>query len=149
MHVPALISTHAAIVLMSKTNNSSKGDSYTNIGNMKEPMHHNRRVRYAGVLVDTARVYFFISDFEDIIGFIAKFGFNLLHLRLTDDQSFMLKFDSYPELAVPSTGEKKQNKAFVVFLLSRLWGIYTSNASRSLIAFPTKRLCQNPPNGQS
>ena len=102
MHVPALISTHAAIVLMSKTNNSSKGDSYTNIGNMKEPMHHNRRVRYAGVLVDTARVYFFISDFEDIIGFIAKFGFNLLHLRLTDDQSFMLKFDSYPELAVPS-----------------------------------------------
>ena len=36
-----------------KKNNNSKGDSYTNIGNMKEePIHPNRRVRYAGVLVD-------------------------------------------------------------------------------------------------
>ena len=102
MHVPALISTHAAIVLMSKTNNSSKGDTNTNIGSMKEPMHHNRRNRHAGVLVDTACVYFSISDLKDIVDFIAKLGFNLLHLRLTDEQSFMLKFDSYPQLAVPS-----------------------------------------------
>ena len=65
---------------------------------MKEPMHHNRRVQYAGVLVDTARVYFSISDLKDVVDFIAKLGFNLLHLRLTDDQSFMLKFDSYPKL---------------------------------------------------
>lgn len=68
----------------------------------EEAIHINRRVRYAGVLVDTARVYFSISDLKDIVDFIAKLGFNLLHLRLTDDRSFMLKFDSCPELAAPS-----------------------------------------------
>ena len=34
---------------------------------MKVPMYPNRRVRYAGVLVDTARVYSSISDLKNIV----------------------------------------------------------------------------------
>ena len=47
-------------------------------------------------------MHYYRNLVKDIVDFIAKLGFNLLHLRLTDDQSFMLKFDSCPELAVPS-----------------------------------------------
>ena len=54
------------------------------------------------MLVHTARVYSTISDLKDIVDFIAKLDFTLLHLRLTDDQSFMMKFASYPELEIPS-----------------------------------------------
>ena len=87
----------------SDVNKNSKRNINPNMDNItKEPVHHNRRVKCTVVLVDTARVYFSISYLKDIVDFVAKLGFNLLHLRLTDDQSFMLKFHSYPELAVPS-----------------------------------------------
>ena len=59
---------------------------------------------YAGVLVDTARSYFSIANLKTIVSFVAKIGLNLLHIRLTDDQSFILNFTSHPELAAPTAG---------------------------------------------
>ena len=56
--------------------------------------------QYAGVLVDTVRHYWSLQDLKNVIEFLGRVdGLNLLHLRVSDDQGFVIQLDSHPELA--------------------------------------------------
>lgn len=72
-----------------------------------EPTANNRlpfvpKVRYLGVVVDAGRHYFPIPWLKRLIQYLYRLHFNLLHLRLTDDQAFNIQLESYPQLARPS-----------------------------------------------
>jgi len=60
------------------------------------------KVEYLGVLVDAGRHYFDVDWLKKLIVYLHRLRFNLIHFRLTDDQAFNVKLDSYPELAFPS-----------------------------------------------
>ena len=59
------------------------------------------KVRYLGVMVDAGRHYFPISWWKHLIVYLYKLRYNVIHFRLTDDQTFNLQLKSYPELANP------------------------------------------------
>ena len=57
------------------------------------------RFPYRGLLVDPARRYLPISVLQTMIDGLAYDKLNVLHLHLTDDQSFPLVLPSHPEMA--------------------------------------------------
>ena len=59
------------------------------------------KIRYLGVMVDAGRHYFPISWWKHLIVYLYKLRYNVIHFRLTDDQTFNLQLKSYPELANP------------------------------------------------
>jgi hypothetical protein len=59
--------------------------------------------RYVGVMIDAGRHYFPIPWLENLLAHLYRLGYNLVHFRLTDDQSFALQLESHPELAFSST----------------------------------------------
>ena len=61
-------------------------------------------VEYLGVTVDCARHYFPIQWWKRLIVYLHKLGYNMIHLRLTDDENFVVKLDSYPQLAYSTDG---------------------------------------------
>jgi len=61
------------------------------------------QVEYLGVTVDAARYYFPIPWWKRLIPYLHKMHYNLIHLRLTDDENFVIQLESYPSLAY-STG---------------------------------------------
>ena len=62
------------------------------------------QVEYLGVTVDCARHYFPIPWWKRLIVYLHKLRFNMIHLRLTDDENFVVKLDSYPQLAFSTDG---------------------------------------------
>lgn len=56
--------------------------------------------KYLGVVVDAGRHYFPVPWLEALLHYMAGLGYNWLHLRLTDDQVFAVRFESHPDLAV-------------------------------------------------
>lgn len=82
------------------------------------------QVPYLGVLVDAGRHYFPISWWKHLIVHLYKLKFNLIHFRLTDDQTFNIQLESYPELANPVKLEyNNMNKT------------YTTQEIRELVTF--------------
>ncbi|CAB9518591.1 hexosaminidase subunit [Seminavis robusta] len=78
--------------------------------NFIEPTPDNRlqvipQVKYLGILVDAGRHYFPIPWLERLIQYLYRLRFNMIHFRLTDDQSFNLQLKSYPQLTLPSPSE--------------------------------------------
>ena len=82
---------------------------------------------YLGVLVDGGRHYFPISWLKRLVDVMAKMKYNLLHLRLTDDQAFNVLLQSRPQLAYPAMYD---NPELRVYLPSEL---------RSLVAYAKER----------
>ena len=69
------------------------------------------KVKYLGVLVDGGRHHFSLKWLKRLIIYLHRLRYNMIHLRLTDDQAFHLKLDSYPQLAMPAhqqSGTKDQ-----------------------------------------
>lgn len=58
--------------------------------------------QHVGMMVDAGRHYFPIDWLESLLDYMAGLGFNLLHLRLSDDQAFAFESKSHPEMAVPA-----------------------------------------------
>jgi hexosaminidase len=50
-------------------------------------------------MLDVARHFFGVEDVKRFVDAIARFGFNRLHLHLTDDQGWRLEIESWPRLA--------------------------------------------------
>ena len=72
--------------------------------------------QYAGVMVDTARQPWSLAELREVVDFLSKIdGLNLLHLRLSDDQGFVLALDRHPELLS------------VAFNVTRTSGTFTKN----------------------
>lgn len=65
-------------------------------------------VPYLGVLVDAGRHYFPIPWLEKLIDRLSDMHYNLIHLRLTDDQAFNVNLTSYPGLAYPTATTENQ-----------------------------------------
>lgn len=59
-----------------------------------------------GVLVDAARNYFPLKWLYGLVDFLSVLGYGLIHFRLTDDQSFVVRLESRPELAVSAVPDQ-------------------------------------------
>jgi len=57
---------------------------------------------HLGVMVDVGRHYFPIYWLKVLVDFLEKLHFNMIHLRLTNDESFSVRLESHPELAMPA-----------------------------------------------
>ena len=57
------------------------------------------RFEWRGVMLDVARHFFGVDDVKRFVDVIARFGFNRLHLHLTDDQGWRIEIESWPGLA--------------------------------------------------
>jgi hexosaminidase len=63
------------------------------------------RYSYRGLLLDVARHFEPVSAVEDLIGQIAAYKIDVLHLHLSDDQGFRLAINGFPRLtAIGSAG---------------------------------------------
>lgn len=98
------------------------------------PLHQIRRVpfqpkvEYLGTMVDAGRHYFPIVWWKQLIVYLYKLRFNVIHFRFTDDQTFNLQLESYPELANPVLLDyNKDDKK-----------TYTADEVRELVQFAKK-----------
>lgn len=80
-------------------------------------------VEYLGVLVDAGRHYFPMDWLRQLIPFLHQLNYNMIHLRLTDDQAFNLQLESYPELSKKSSWSEKDSTP------------YTPKELRELVSF--------------
>mmetsp|Transcript_20712 Transcript_20712/g.30789 ORF Transcript_20712/g.30789 Transcript_20712/m.30789 type:complete len:634 (-) Transcript_20712:31-1932(-) len=64
-------------------------------------LHDAPAYPHRGVLIDVARHYYSPQQLASIIDFLSVYKMNVLHLHLSDDQSFMLDIPSLPGLAKP------------------------------------------------
>ena len=53
---------------------------------------------YRGTMLDVARHFFSVEDVKKYIDVLAYYKYNVLHLHLTDDQSWRLEIKSWPKL---------------------------------------------------
>jgi hypothetical protein len=66
------------------------------------PLNMSREVKWLGVMLDGGRHYFQLDWIKRMIDLISKLNYNLVHFRLTDDQTFNVKLESHPDLAYPT-----------------------------------------------
>ena len=82
---------------------------------------------YLGVMVDAGRHYFPISWWKHLVVYLYKLRYNVIHFRLTDDQTFNLQLKSYPELANPVLLEYNTDRK-----------TYTADEVKELVRFAKK-----------
>ena len=70
----------------------------------------SRRVQYLGVLIDAGRHFFPMDWLKRLMDLLPNLGFNLIHFRLTDDQVFAVRLNSYyPEYSLVSSDTNRSN----------------------------------------
>jgi hexosaminidase len=62
------------------------------------------RYAWRGLSIDVARHFFTVSDLKSVIGLLAHYKLNVLHLHLTDDQGWRVHLPSRPLLTRVSAG---------------------------------------------
>ena len=72
------------------------------------------KLPYLGVLIDGGRHYFPIRWLERVVDYISAMKYNLIQLRLTDDQAFNVLFESRPELAQPAPVNNPHRRVWTV-----------------------------------
>jgi hypothetical protein len=82
-------------------------------------LNFTRSVPYLGVLIDAGRHYFEMDWLYQILDILHALQYNWVHFRLTDDQTFNLKLDSWPQLAIP-TPLHNQTKVYTPEQLRKL-----------------------------
>jgi Glycosyl hydrolase family 20, catalytic domain len=71
-------------------------------------------VDYLGTLIDGGRHYFSIEWLKRAVDRLADMNYNLIHLRLTDDQTFNILLKSRPQLAYPQAVDNPERKVWTV-----------------------------------
>ena len=66
-----------------------------------------------GIMLDLARLIERHEFYFDLLGRLAEWGFNTLWWHFVDDQGFMLKLDSHPELASPHAFTKAEMRRLI------------------------------------
>jgi hypothetical protein len=61
------------------------------------------KLPHLGVLLDAGRHYFPVEWIKRMIDVLSIMNYNLIHFRLTDDQTFNVQLESQPLLAYPTT----------------------------------------------
>jgi hypothetical protein len=82
-------------------------------------LNFTRSFPYLGVMIDAGRHYFEIDWLYQILDILHALQYNWVHFRLTDDQTFNLKLDSWPQLAIP-TPLHNQTKVYTPEQLRKL-----------------------------
>ncbi|CAB9524366.1 hexosaminidase subunit alpha [Seminavis robusta] len=99
------------------------------VARVDTPIHKLHRVPFEpmvpiGVLVDAGRHYFSMSWWKRLIVYLYQLRFTLIQFRLTDDQTFNLQLESYPQLANP-----------VLLKYNKQRKTYTAKDIRELVQF--------------
>jgi hypothetical protein len=90
-------------------------------------------VPYLGVLIDAGRHYFPIEWLKRVVDRLADMNYNLIHFRLTDDQTFNVLLDSHPELAFPTSAD---NPNLAVYSVSELRDLTAYAKSKGIRIMP-------------
>lgn len=93
----------------------------------RTPLPFKPAVPYLGVLIDGGRRYFPMEWLHRVVDRLADMNYNLIHLRLTDDQTFNILLDSHPELAFPTSVDNPDLK------------VYSAQELRELTAYAKKK----------
>ena len=88
---------------------------------------------YLGVLIDGGRHYFPLGWLKRVVDRIAAMKYNLIHLRLTDDQTFNVLLESRPELAYPTVINNPHQR------------VWTASELRHLVQYAKQRGVQIMP----
>lgn len=91
-----------------------------------EPAREGEKTPHTGILIDAARHFFPLPWLYELVDFIAVLGFDLIHFRLTDDQSFAVQLDCHPQLATSAH-------------FNRTNEVYTAQELRELVRFAKGR----------
>jgi Glycosyl hydrolase family 20, catalytic domain len=83
--------------------------------------------QYLGVLLDAGRSYFPLEWIRNLLDLLAQMNYNLVHFRLTDDQAFNIRLDSYPELAHAAWNAPTNTT------------VYTPDELRALVQYASER----------
>jgi hypothetical protein len=78
----------------------------------RTPLPFKPAVPWLGVLIDGGRRYFPMQWLFRVVDRLADMNYNLIHLRLTDDQSFNVLLDCHPELAFPTSVDNPGMKVY-------------------------------------
>jgi hypothetical protein len=78
----------------------------------RTPLPFKPAVPWLGVLIDGGRRYFPMEWLFRVVDRLADMNYNLIHLRLTDDQTFNVLLDSHPELAFPTSVDNPGMKVY-------------------------------------
>jgi Glycosyl hydrolase family 20, catalytic domain len=65
------------------------------------------QLKYLGVTVDAGRNHFPVPWLKRLIVYLHKMNYNCLLLRLSDDERFSVKLDSYPQLATANSSQEE------------------------------------------
>lgn len=90
-----------------------------------EPVH-----AWRGLSVDVARHFFGADDLRVVVGLMAAYKLNVLHLHLSDDQGWRLDLPSRPELAARSGGTAVDGDP---------GGFFTTEEYEALVAYAAAR----------
>ncbi len=71
------------------------------------------RMKYYGVMLDSARLTEKHSFYFDLLPYLAAWGYNTVCWHFTDDQGCSLRFDTRPELASRGAFSKQEMKEFI------------------------------------
>ena len=92
-----------------------------------QALNFTRSIQYLGILIDAGRHYFEMEFLFQIIDLLQLLQFNWIHFRLTDDQAFNVKLESWPQLAIPSPYANPEQK------------VYTPQQLRELVKYAKDR----------
>ena len=108
-------------------NNFIRADSIVEDPLRNRFWNHTRRavtydikLPYLGILIDGGRHYYPIRWLERVVDYISAMKYNLIQLRLTDDQAFNVLLDSHPELAYPAAVNNPDRRVWTVPELKHL-----------------------------
>jgi len=73
----------------------------------------SRPLGIRGIMLDPARLTERHEFYFDTLGKLAEWGYNTLWWHFVDDEGFVLKLDSHPELATPYAFSKAETRRFV------------------------------------
>jgi hexosaminidase len=88
------------------------------------------RFAHRGAMLDVSRHFFTIAEVKRFVDQIARYKINVLHLHLTDDQSWRIEIRSWPRLATYGGSTQVGGGA---------GGYYTQSEYRDLVAYAATR----------
>jgi hexosaminidase len=91
---------------------------------------------WRGVMLDVARHFFGVDDVKRFVDVVARFGFNRLHLHLTDDQGWRIEIESWPRLAEAGGASAVGGAAGGFYTRQEYTEIVEHAASREVVVVP-------------
>lgn len=96
------------------------------------------RFKWRGLMLDSARHFFTVSDVKMMLDQMGQHKLNVLHLHLTDDQGWRIEIQRYPELTKigawrrpPSNGSAGEANVY--------GGFYTQDDIREIVRYAAAR----------